>query len=153
MSPISIERAYIEYMDLMAKVQKHDLELSPKGDHVFKNTWLCAAAHFWSQFQQVLAIDSEESRAVRMKEIGHEIENAGGSKKFQEFHKICFPDVPVKFLAATWTCSGRAIAKIGLPVLKLPPSKRRTMLWRGIDLELIKLKTLWMVPIGDPNHN
>ena len=153
MTQISIEREYIEYMNLMAKVQKHDLELSPKGDHVFKNTWLCAAAHFWSQLKQVLAIDSEAERAVCIKKIGQEIENSGASQKLQEFHKTCFPDVPVSFLAATWTCSGRAMAGIGLPILQLPPSKKRKMLWRGVDLELLKLKTLWMVPIGDPNDN
>jgi len=149
----TIEASYIEYMALMEKVQIHDLELSPKGHHVFKNTWLCAAVYIWNRMKSMLMVDPNEERNIVAAAIKEEIENAQDSKKFQEFHAICFPDLPKGLLAATWTCSGRAVREIGTPILSLPPSKRRTMLIKGLDFELEKLHALWMVPIGDPRDN
>lgn len=149
----TIEGSYVEYMALMEKVQKYDLELSPKGDHVFKNTWLCATAFFWSRLKGLLLIDTDEQRNIVAAEINDEIENAKESNKFREFHSTCFPDMPIGFLTATWICSGRAIRDIGTPILSLPPSKRRAMLIKGLDWELEKLRALWMIPIVDPRDN
>jgi hypothetical protein len=151
--PQTIESAYLEHIKLMAQVHEHNMVLSSKGDHVFKNTWLCASTYFWNEFKRVIALDEEDERIALMNEIGKELKDNGSSGKFKEFHGLCFPEIPAGMLAATWICAGRAKTEIGLPILKLPPSKRRTMLWKGLELELVKLKTLWMVPIRDPGNN
>lgn len=153
MPPKTIEGAYLDYMNLMKEVQQHDLELSAKGHHVFRNTWLCAAMYFWNRMKRLILIESDKERDAGAARITNEIENAEKSEQFQEFHAKCFPEVPVGILAATWTCSGRATRDIGLPILSLGPSKRRKMLIKGLDLELDKLHLLWMVQGSRPGDN
>jgi hypothetical protein len=150
---MGIETAYLKHVALIALAHDNKLEQTPKGDYVFKNTWLCAAAHFWKQLQLVLAIDSEDGRAICLKEIGEEIENASTSQMVNEFHKTCFPDIPVGIISATWRYSGQAMVAIAIPILRLPPSKKRKILWQTVDQELLKLKTLWMIPPGAVTNN
>jgi len=153
MLPKTIEGSYLDYMAMMKEVQQHNLELTFKGHRVFKNTWLCAAAYFWNRMKHVILIDTDEARNVMVSQIRDEIENCKESEKFQVFHTMCFPDTPVGLLATTWTCSGRAVRDIGTPILSLPPSKKRTMLIKGLDTELYKLRVVWIVPVGDPGNN
>jgi hypothetical protein len=148
-----IESAYLEHIALIAEAHNHKLKQSSKGEHVQKNTWLCASAHFWKQLRLVLAIDSEDGRAARLKEIRKEIENPGASQAMMEFHRTCFPDIPASIIAATWEYAGRAMSELAVPMLQLPSGKKREDLWREIDRELLKLKTLWMIPPGDKANN
>jgi hypothetical protein len=150
---MKIEAAYLNHIALISEAHNHKIEQTLKGDHVLKNTWLCAAAHFWKQLQLVLAIDSDVGRTVRLKEIGKEIENATTSQIVIEFQKTCFPDVPVKIIGATWEYSGRTMLDIATPILQLNPGNERKYLWREVDKELLKLKTLWMIPPGDLTDN
>lgn len=148
-----IEKKYHHFLEEMIEMYGGEIRPTLKGEHVQRNTWLCASAHFWKEICSILMLDSEEERDKRAQDIREEIDNSEKSNLLKQFHQTCFPNIPIQLIAVIWMCAGRAMIQIGVPIVSLPPGKEREARSRAVDNELLKLKTLWMSPPSDQSSN
>jgi len=107
MQPKTIESAYQEFIDQVATVFEHKPQFSRSGDHVTRNTWLCAAAYVWSRMKRLLLVETEKERNALAYGIKEDIEIPKNPKHFRSFT----PRVSLKCRNLIWPSRGQSRAE------------------------------------------